>query len=192
MIELFSNIGTAFGLSSSAGLNAYLPLLVVALTARFTNLIKLNEPWNVMTDWWAIAVISVLLLIEMTVDKIPVADTINDVLQSIGRPLAGAVLFAASSGVIGDIHPVLAFVAGLVLAGGVHVAKTMARPAVTASTLGTGNWLVSLAEDLLVLIVAVMSILVPILVVVFILFAFLLFLWWRNRPFGRRQTKPSV
>ncbi len=50
MVEAFSNLATAFGLSASAGLNAYLPLLVVALTARFTNLISLNEPWNVMTS----------------------------------------------------------------------------------------------------------------------------------------------
>jgi len=49
MIEAFSNIATAFGLSASAGLNAYLPLLVVALMAKYTTLIKLNEPWDMMT-----------------------------------------------------------------------------------------------------------------------------------------------
>jgi hypothetical protein len=185
MIELFSNLATAFGLSSSAGLNAYLPLLVVAVTAKFTNLIHLNDPWNVMTDWWVIGVLSVLLLIEMTVDKIPAIDTLNDVLQTIGRPVAGAILFAASSGVIGDVHPVLAFVAGLLLAGGVHAIKASARPAVTASTLGTGNWVVSILEDVLALVVAVMSILVPLLVAIFIVFMFFLFLWWRNRPFRR-------
>lgn len=188
MIELFSNLATAFGLSSSAGLNAYLPLLVVAVTARFTNLIHLNEPWSVMTDWWVIAVLSVLLLIEMTVDKIPAIDTLNDVLQTIGRPVAGAILFAASSGVIGDVHPVLAFVAGLLLAGGVHAIKASARPAVTASTLGTGNWVVSILEDVLALVMAVMAILVPLLVAIFIVFMFFLFLWWRSRPFRRKAA----
>jgi hypothetical protein len=188
MIELFSNLATAFGLSSAAGLNAYLPLLVVAVTAKFTNLIQLNEPWNVMTDWWVIGVLSVLLLIEMTVDKIPAIDTLNDVLQTVGRPVAGAILFAASSGVIGDVHPVLAFVAGLLLAGGVHAIKATARPAVTASTLGTGNWVVSALEDVLALVVAVMSIIVPLLVAIFIVFMFFLFLWWRSRPFGKRTA----
>ena len=38
------SIFTAFGLSSSAGLKAYMPLLVVALLARFTDLITLNSP----------------------------------------------------------------------------------------------------------------------------------------------------
>jgi hypothetical protein len=45
---------TAFGLSASAGLNAYIPLLVIALIARFTNLIHLNQPWDVLTSWWII------------------------------------------------------------------------------------------------------------------------------------------
>ena len=139
MIEAFSDIAGAMGLSTSAGLNAYLPLLVVALAARYTDLIQLNEPWDVITSGWVIAALAVLLLIEMTVDKIPVVDTINDSIQTIGRPLAGAVLFAASSGVVGDLHPVVAFSAGLIIAGGVHTVKTVTRPAVTAATGGMGT-----------------------------------------------------
>jgi hypothetical protein len=34
-MDIITNVLAAFGLSSSAGLNAYLPLLVVALTARY-------------------------------------------------------------------------------------------------------------------------------------------------------------
>ena len=181
MIEAFSNIATAFGLSASAGLNAYLPLLVVALMAKYTTLIKLNEPWDVMTSWWVIGALTVLLLIEMTVDKIPAVDSINDIIQTIGRPVAGAILFAASSGVVGNVHPVLAFIAGLILAGGVHVVKATARPAVTATTAGVGNWLVSLVEDILALIAAILSILVPIIIVLIIGFMLLALVWWRNR-----------
>lgn len=181
MIEAFSNLSTAFGLSASAGLNAYLPLLVVALTAKYTNLLTLNEPWNIMTSWWVIGVLAVLLVIEMTVDKIPAVDTVNDIIQTAGRPVAGAVLFASSSGVVGDLHPVIAFVAGLFLAGGVHTVKSAARPVVTATTAGTGNWAVSIFEDVLALIGAVLAILLPILVVLVIGFALLMFVWWRNR-----------
>ena len=168
MIEAFSNIAGAMGLSTSAGLNAYLPLLVVALAARYTTLIQLNEPWDVMTSGWVIAVLVVLLLIEMTVDKIPIIDTVNDSIQTLGRSLAGAVLFAASSGVVGDLHPVVAFLAGLFIAGGVHAVKTVARPAVTVTTGGMGNWLVSLSEDVLSFITAVLAILIPLLVLLLI------------------------
>lgn len=181
MVEAFSHLFTAFGLSSSAGLNAYLPLLVVALTARYTTLLTLNEPWNVMTSGWVIGTLVVLLLIEMTVDKIPAVDTVNDAIQTVGRPVAGAVLFAASSGVVGDLHPVVAFIAGLLLAGTVHTVKTTARPLVTASTAGTGNWVVSVIEDVLALIAAIMAILLPILVGLTIIFLLLSYLWWRHR-----------
>ncbi|MCK4451643.1 MAG: DUF4126 domain-containing protein [Anaerolineae bacterium] len=44
MIEAISSVASAFGLSASAGLNAYLPLLIVGLMARFTDLITLQEP----------------------------------------------------------------------------------------------------------------------------------------------------
>jgi hypothetical protein len=188
MIEAFSNIATAFGLSTSAGLNAYLPLLVVALTAKYTNLLQLNEPWNIMTSWWVIGTLAVLLVIEMTVDKVPAVDTLNDIVQTIGRPAAGAVLFAASSGVVGDLHPALAFIAGLLLAGGVHAVKTVARPAVTATTGGMGNWAVSLIEDILALISAILAILLPILVVLMVAFLLLLFVWWQSR----RRTKTAL
>jgi hypothetical protein len=188
MIEALSNVTTAFGLSASAGLNAYLPLLLVALTARFTNLIQLNEPWDVLTSGWAIAALVVLLLIEMTVDKIPAVDTLNDIIQTVGRPAAGAVLFAASSGVVGDLHPVLALVAGLMLAGGVHAAKSVARPAVTATTAGTGNWAVSIIEDILALIASILAILVPIIVIFLVVFFLLAFVWWRGR---RYQSKTA-
>ena len=188
MIEAFSNLATAFGLSASAGLNAYLPLLVVALVARYTDLLKLNEPWDVLTNGWVIGTLAVLLLIEMTVDKIPAVDTVNDVIQTIGRPLAGAVLFAAGSGAVGDLHPVLAIIAGLILAGGVHAAKSVARPAVTATTGGMGNWVVSLIEDVLALIGTILAILVPIIVVLITVFLLLLIFWWRSR----RRVKTSA
>jgi hypothetical protein len=181
-MEALTSVFSAFGLSSAAGLNAYLPLLVVALTARFTNLIQLNEPWDVLTSWWVIGVLVVLLLIEMTVDKVPAVDTINDGINTFIRPVAGAILFAASSGVVGDMHPVLAIICGLLVAGGVHAVKATARPVVTATTGGLGNWLVSLSEDVLSLVTAVLAILVPIfLVFLMVLFVLSLAWWWSKR-----------
>jgi len=162
MLDLFS----AFGLAGSAGLNAYIPLLLVALAARFPlnhPLLNLTEPYNVMGSWWAIGIISVLLVIEMLVDKVPAVDTVNDVIQTFVRPAAGAVLFAANANIVNDIHPVLALGAGLIVAGSVHVVKGVARPIVTATTAGTGNWLVSLVEDIVAFFTSILAIFLPIL-----------------------------
>lgn len=181
-MDALFNLSSAFGLSASAGLNAYLPLLVVALTARYTDLITLNQPWDVLTSGWVIAMLTVLLIIEMTVDKIPAVDTMNDIVQTVGRPAAGAILFASNSGVVGDIHPVMACIAGLLVAGTIHSAKSFSRPAITATTGGTGNWAVSLAEDSLALIGTILSIVLPLLMVFLVaIFLMLTGLWWIRR-----------
>ena len=62
LLEIFSG----FGLSASAGLNAYIPLLVTALLAKYTNLIQLKEPWDALTSWWIIGLLIVLSLVEYT------------------------------------------------------------------------------------------------------------------------------
>ena len=59
-MELLTGVMAAFGLSASAELNAYIPLLVISLTARFTDLIQLSEPWDVLTSWWIIGLLFVL------------------------------------------------------------------------------------------------------------------------------------
>jgi len=182
------SVFTAFGLSTSAGLNAYLPLLVVALLARTTDLITLKPPWDTLESWWVIGVLAVLLLIEILVDKVPAVDSVNDGIQTFIRPVAGAVLFAASAGVITEAHPVLALVCGLLVAGGVHAVKATARPVVTATTAGVGNPVVSTAEDVLSLVLAVLAILLPILGLLLLLL--LLFLFVRKR-FRRRQEMPA-
>ena len=116
-------IFSAFGLSASAGLNAYIPLLIVSLTAKFTNLITLDQPWNALTSWWIIGLLVILSVIEFFADKVPAVNHVNDIIQTIVRPAAGAIVFAASADAITEIHPVLSLGAGLLIAGGVHVAK---------------------------------------------------------------------
>jgi hypothetical protein len=178
-------IFTAFGLSTSAGLNAYVPLLVVALLARFTDLITLESPWDVLQSWWVIGLLLVLLIIEILVDKVPTLDTANDAIQTFVRPVAGALLFAASAGIITDVHPILAMACGLLVSGGVHAAKATARPVVTATTAGTLNPVVSTIEDILSLILAIVAILVPILGLLLLVAMVILFFRWRRRRRAR-------
>lgn len=185
-----TSVFSAFGLSASAGLNAYLPLLIVAITARL-GVFRLNEPFDVMTSWWVIGVLSVLTLIEIFVDKIPAVDSINDVINTIIRPVAGAVLFAASSNVITEVSPVLSIILGLLVAGGVHVAKATARPMVTATTGGMGNPVISTAEDVLAAITSLLAVLLPGLILLLATLGLVMFLWWRLRRISRQETMRS-
>lgn len=188
VVAALSGIGAAFGLSTSAGLNAYIPLLIAALAARFPAhdpLLKLSEPYDILTSGWVIALLVVLLAVEMTVDKIPAVDTINDLIQTFIRPAAGALLFAANASVITEFSPVLAIICGILVAGGVHTAKGAARPAVTASTAGAGNWLVSLLEDIFAFIISILAILIPIILILLILGVIVWFvLFYKRRRAG--------
>ena len=196
IISALGGIGAAFGLSTSAGLNAYIPLLVVALGSRFPlddPFLQLAEPYDLLGNWLVIAVLVVLLFIEMTVDKIPAVDTVNDVIQTVVRPAAGAVLFAANADVITGVNPVLALIAGLILAGGVHTTKGVVRPAVTTTTAGTGNWFISIVEDIIAFVVSVLSILVPLLMSVLLIFIIGYLLSWFIRRRRRRDlTRRSI
>ncbi len=169
MLEALSNIITAFGLSASAGLNAYIPLLIVALLARFTQLVHLKPPFDALTNVWVMLVLAVLVLIEALVDKIPAVDTVNDIIQTLVRPAAGAILFAASTDVVTGVHPVLALICGILVAGTVHVAKSTARPVITVATAGVGDPVVSTAEDVTSAVVSILSILIPALALVCII-----------------------
>jgi hypothetical protein len=188
MIEAASGILTAFGLSASAGLNAYLPLLVVALLARFTNLIILSPPYDHLTSGWVILVISILLIIELFADRIAGLDTANDIIQTFVRPAAGAILFAASAHVISDIHPVLALICGLIVAGGVHATKATVRPIVTGTSGGLLNPVVSTAEDVTSLTLTLLSVLVPLLTGVLLGSALVVLVWWLVARHRRKEA----
>lgn len=188
MFEAISGLSSAFGLSGSAGLNAYIPLLLVALAARFPMgdpLVKLQPPYDLMGSWWAIGLLAVLLVVEIVADKIPAVDTVNDGIQTFVRPAAGAILFAGSANVITEIHPVLALLAGLLVAGGVHATKTAARPVVTVTTAGVGNPIVSTLEDIVAFVVSLLAIILPViaalLMLVFLIFVIVLVRRWRQR-----------
>ncbi len=161
-MEIYSVI-SAFGLSASAGLNAYIPLLVVSLLAKYTDLIRLEAPWDVMTSWWVIGVLIFLSIIEILADKITAVNHINDIIQSFVRPTAGAIVFAASVSNVTHVNTVLAVIAGILVSGSVSAVKSLAvRPAVTATTGGSANVPVSIAEDVASGTASVLSVIVPI------------------------------
>jgi len=177
------NIFSAFGLSASAGLNAYIPLLTVSLLARYTDLIKLSAPWDTLESPWIIGLLVVLSLIEFFADKVPAVNHINDLIQTVVRPAAGAILFAASAKVLTEVNPILSIGLGLLVAGGVHAVKAAAvRPAVTATTGGAGNVPVSILEDVISTVLSILSVVVPVILacVLVLLTAWIVWRLWRH------------
>jgi hypothetical protein len=187
MIGIFA----AFGLSAATGLNAYLPLLIVGLLARFTDLVTLSAPWNTLENPWVLGVLFILLVIETVADKVPAVDSVNDVIQTFIRPAAGAILFAASGNVISEMSPALAMICGILAAGGVHAVKATARPVITASTAGVANPIVSVAEDVLSGVTTLAAILIPAIAALFVLVTAVFVGWWLIRRSRRRAQRAA-
>lgn len=145
---------TGMGLSAAAGLNAYIPFLIVALVARFTDVITLPATYAWIESWWAIGIGALLLLSEVVLDKIPAVDSVNDAVQTFIRPAMGGLVFAATAAAADldssawmTAHPWVGIVLGVVVSGLVHTGKVAARPVVNMGTAGFGAPVVSTAED---------------------------------------------
>jgi uncharacterized membrane protein len=197
MPDVLLGVFSAFGLSASAGLNAYVPLLVVGVLAHYTDLITLNSPWDLLANPWILILLGILVIIEMLADKFPAVNHLNDAIQTFVRPTAGAIAFAASAKVVTDMSPVLALAAGLLVAGSVHTVKSVAvRPAVTATTGGAGNVPVSIAEDVVATTASVLSVVIPLLmgVLIVLLLAAVIWWWWQrsdnSRPAAESPGRP--
>ncbi len=191
MLEI-QTLLSAFGLSASAGLNAYIPLLTIALAARLQpDLMRLAAPFNILTDGWVIAGLTVLLLIEVLADKVPIIDHVNDLIGLFVRPTAGAVLFAASTGTVSFLDPRLALVLGFVVAGAAHSAKATARPVVTATTHGLGNPVVSTMEDVAAFLTSIVALFAPLIIgVAIVAFVVIFAVWLARRSSRRRKPEP--
>ncbi len=192
---------TGMGLSAAAGLNAYIPFLLVALVARFSDVITLPQSYVWIESWWAIGVGALLLLTEVVLDKIPAVDTVNDAVQTFIRPSMGGLVFAATSAAeevdrsswMTD-HPWVGIVLGVVVSGIVHTGKAAARPAINAGSLGFGAPVASTVEDGASLGMSLVAVFLPVLVVVLLiaLAALLIWLWRVARRRRRRRDRRTA
>lgn len=166
---------TGLGLAAPAGLNAYIPLLVLALSARLSDRVSLDSPYDLLASGPGLTIILLLLTIEITLDKIPGIDHLNDLIQTAIRPTVGALLVLATTA--GAVSPWVAVLLGFAVAGAVHAAKMFARPFATLGSGGLFNPLLSLGEDMIATLAAVAAVFLPLLALGFLLL-FAAFAWW--------------
>ena len=186
---------TGTGLAASAGLNAYIPLLVMGLLARFTDVIDLPQGWSWLANGWVLVILGILLAVELVADKVPIVDHANDVVQTVVRPTAGGLAFGAGSGAqtvtvsnpgsFFGSHQWVPVAAGVLIALCVHGVKATARPVVNVSTAGFGAPVLSTIEDFGSALMSILAILMPILVLVGIG----LFVWLTVVVLRRRRRK---
>lgn len=166
------------GLASATGLRTFLPLLMLALAARFEMFgVRLIDQMDWLVSWPAITALSIAAVSEFAGDKIPAIDHALNAVGYVTRPVAGAI---AAGSVFWGVDPAAAAIAGIIVGApaalAFNAAQTGARVSSTATTGGLGNPIVSFIEDFLAFLTVMIAFLAPILIpIVMVVFAVLVF-----------------
>ncbi len=181
------------GLASATGLRTFLPLLMLALAARFEVFdIQLIEQMDWLVSWPAIAALGVATTAEFLGDKIPAIDHGLNALGYITRPVAGAV---AAGSVFWAVDPAMAAVAGLIVGApaalAFNAAQTGVRVGSTTTTGGLGNPIVSLIEDVAAFATVIVAFLAPILIPLVLLVLAVVVFRLARRIRERRTARPA-
>ncbi len=145
---------TGLGLATASGLNAWAVLLVFNGLAR---LLPQDFPGPVsgfLTSSFVLDLAIVLFLTEFVVNKIPFADRFWEASNTILRPAVGALLALAC---VPDVTPAAGFLVGIAAAAttfAAHAAKSATRMTSTAATRGLAQLALSLAEDVVAVVLA--------------------------------------
>ncbi|HEU5238262.1 MAG TPA: DUF4126 domain-containing protein [Pyrinomonadaceae bacterium] len=162
-MDFISTLAISMGASWVSGINLYATVATLGLLSRFANL-KLPGELEVLTNWWVIGVALFLFVIEFVADKIQLVDSAWDVIHTFIRIPAGAILAATAFGDFDRRVQVIALLVGGGLALTSHGTKAATRALVNASPEPVSNIVVSLAEDILVVISVLLALFLPVLV----------------------------
>ena len=162
-MDFISTLAVSLGASWVSGISLYAAVATLGLLGRFANL-KLPGELDALTSWWVIGVALFLFIIEFVADKVPVVDSVWDVIHTFIRIPAGAVLAATAFGEFDRSIQVIALLVGGTLALSSHGTKASLRALVNTSPEPVSNVVVSLAEDVLVVVTILLALFLPVLV----------------------------
>ena len=162
-MDFISTLAVSLGASWVSGINLYATVATLGLLSRFANL-KLPGELDVVTNWWVIGVALFMFIVEFVADKVPVVDSVWDVIHTFIRIPAGAVIAATAFGEFDRSVQVIALLVGGGLAFSSHGTKAATRALINASPEPVSNVIVSLAEDALVIVAVVLALFLPVLV----------------------------
>jgi hypothetical protein len=154
-------LGQILGFAFAAGINLYATIALVGVAARLGWIAGLPPAVQGVQNPVVLGTAAVLYFVEFLIDKIPHADTVWDVIHTIVRPVAAALLVA---GALGEASwPIQ--VAGGMLAGavalGAHGLKAGLRLIMNFRPRKVLNVAVSIFEDLFAVAIAVAVLMYP-------------------------------
>lgn len=191
VIAVLGTLGLALGSSWASGINLYAMVATLGLLGRFAGL-ELPGDLGIVTDWWVIGIATVLYVVEFAADKVPIVDSIWDVVHTFIRVPAGAVVAAAA---LGDFSPWVQVVAFL-LGGGValssHGAKAATRVVANMSPEPASNITLSVVEDVIAVGGTLLAAFLPILMLGFVVIAVTAVIWLAPKVFRRLRGRRAA
>ncbi len=178
-MEALTLLGTVFGLGFVSGLNLYATVISVGLIVRL-NLATLPESMaglEVMGHPTVMIVAAILFGVEFFADKIPWVDSTWDSIHTFIRPVGAAVVGGyALTGGDPAIETALALACGGVALTS-HTTKASTRVMVNASPEPVSNGLLSVFEDVVVVVGVGLSFLAPMVALALVVIFLLFFIW---------------
>jgi hypothetical protein len=168
-MELFLAILIGVGLSISAGFRVFTPLLIASVAGKL-GWLPLASSFEWISSTPALIAFIVAFILEVGSNYIPIVD---NALKAISAPLALVAGTLLSISVIGiDESPFLAWGMAFVTGGGAatitQLTSTAVRSTSTVTTGGLGNPVVAFFEDVISVLISILSIALPVLVLVIV------------------------
>jgi len=152
---------TGLGLAAAAGFNAWAVLL---LYHGLYRLLPQEFPSGVAAKLGNQTVLEfalVLFFAEFVINKIPMLDRFWELAHTLLRPIVGAFLAIACVPETSLLRQIAAGLAGAVATMAAHVAKSTTRLETTAAIHGWTQFALSLAEDVVAVVLAALVFFVP-------------------------------
>jgi len=155
------SFGLPFGVALASGVNTYLPLLAVALFARFSHAVQVGPRFQWLISDQAIVILAILAACEVLADKFPGLDNVWDFIHTLLRPIAGALAAGATLSTDHVFEMLLVMLTGATLATAAHSAKSGVRLVSTTKGFGIANPFLSLAEDIAAVLGTLLAVYTP-------------------------------
>lgn len=159
-MDVLTALGRTLGFSFAAGLNLYATVAILGLASRY-HWVDLPPQYRVFDNPWIIGAAFALYLIEFVADKIPWIDTLWDAVHTVVRPLGGALIAVATLGHATPATRAAVALLGAALATSTHATKAATRAVANTSPEPLSNWILSLSEDGVVIVLGALALTHP-------------------------------
>lgn len=180
--ETIIAVAVGIGLAASCGFRVFVPMLVAAVAAK-TGLLPLNESFQWLGSWTAIAALGTATIVEIAAYYIPFVDNLLDTLTTPLAIGAGTLLLTS---VLPVDNEMLRWITGLIVGGGtaatVQGGTVLTRLASSKFTAGVGNPVVATGEHAAAFGSSILSLFIPMVIAAIVILAMVYLL----TKFGKR------